>query len=252
MQLDELVNEHYRRLNENDLYIWNYISSHRKECEKLAIDQLAFKCNVSRTTILRFAQKISLKGYGELKVLLKLDNQKSKEELGDVDAICRSYQSVADHIRQMDCTEIFQKMDSSRNIYVYGVGMVQIAIKKELRRIFMSAGIIIYNLSGYDESEEILDVVSNQDLFIMISISGENKHILELTKKLKVLDVPILSLTRLQDNSLSHFSDYNLYIEDTRCSGAFIDLEYESLTTYFILIEILYLKYMQYKVRQIK
>ena len=78
MQLDELVNEHYRRLNENDLYIWNYISSHRKECEKLAIDQLAFRCNVSRTTILRFAQKISLKGYGELKVLLKMDNQKRR------------------------------------------------------------------------------------------------------------------------------------------------------------------------------
>ena len=64
MKLDELVNKHYGQLNENDLYIWNYISSHRKECEKLAIDQLAFKCSVSRTTVMRFDQKMYLKCYG--------------------------------------------------------------------------------------------------------------------------------------------------------------------------------------------
>ena len=57
MKLEELINQHYDHLNENDFYIWNYISKHKKECEKLAIDQLAYKCNVSRTTILRFAQK---------------------------------------------------------------------------------------------------------------------------------------------------------------------------------------------------
>ena len=78
MRLDELVIQYYNQLNENDIYNWNYISSHKKECEKLAIDQLAYKCNVSRTTILRFAQKLSLKGYGELKVYFKIDNQMRK------------------------------------------------------------------------------------------------------------------------------------------------------------------------------
>lgn len=81
MKLDELINKYHKQLNENDLYIWSYISKHRKECETLAIDQLAHKCNVSRTTILRFSQKLSLKGYGELKVYLKLDNEKSKRML---------------------------------------------------------------------------------------------------------------------------------------------------------------------------
>ena len=71
----ELINKHYNILNENDIYIWNYISNNKKECESLSIDNLAHKCNVSRTTILRFAQKISLKGYSELKLYLKLENQ---------------------------------------------------------------------------------------------------------------------------------------------------------------------------------
>ena len=75
MRLEELINKNYNRLNENDLYIWQYISAHRKECEKLSIDDLANHCHVSRTTILRFSQRLGLKGYTELKVYLRIDNQ---------------------------------------------------------------------------------------------------------------------------------------------------------------------------------
>ena len=52
MKLEELINKNYRQLNENDLYIWNYINHHKKECEHLSIDELALRCNVSRSTIL--------------------------------------------------------------------------------------------------------------------------------------------------------------------------------------------------------
>ncbi len=247
MKLEQLVNKYYRYLNENDLYIWDYISNHRKECEKLAIDQLAYKCSVSRTTVLRFAQKLSLKGYGELKVLLKLDNQKAKEDLDDVEMIRRSYQTVAENIKNMDCAEIFEKMDSARNIYIYGVGMIQSSIKREFKRLFMTAGVIIYNLSGYAEAENVLDIVDDRDLFFMISVSGENEFIIDLTKQLKIKNVPIVSITCLRDNSLSHLSDYNLYTSDTKIQCIFRNEGYDSLTTYFILMEILFLKYEHFK-----
>ena len=66
MKIDDLVNLHYDKLNQSDLHIWKYINAHRKESSNLTIDELASRCNVSRTTILRFAQKLSLKGYSEL------------------------------------------------------------------------------------------------------------------------------------------------------------------------------------------
>lgn len=47
MKLEELVNRNYQQLNDNDLYIWNYIIHHRKECERLSIDELALRCSVS-------------------------------------------------------------------------------------------------------------------------------------------------------------------------------------------------------------
>ena len=59
----------------NDLHIWRYISTHRQECANLSIEALGAKCNVSRTTILRFAQKPGLSGFSELRLLLRMECQ---------------------------------------------------------------------------------------------------------------------------------------------------------------------------------
>lgn len=247
MKLDELVNKNYNQLSENDFYIWNYISKNRKECENLSIDQLASKCNVSRSTVLRFAKKISLKGYSELKLYLKLENEEANENTDNVDLVCSNYDKVIKSIREKDCTEIFKVIDSARNIYVYGVGMIQSSVKKELRRAFMLGGKILYDVSGYKEAEYALNCANSEDLFIIISVSGENEFILDLTKKLKVKNIPVISITQLKENSLSQMSNYNLYISAVTLPEIFDVIEYKSLTSYFILIEILFLKYIEYK-----
>ena len=76
MKLEALVYDNYKSLNENDKYIWKYILNNKKECENMSIQDLAANCNVSHTTILRFAQKLGLNGYSELKFCLKLENNK--------------------------------------------------------------------------------------------------------------------------------------------------------------------------------
>lgn len=73
MRLEELLNQYSDRLSENDLYIWDYVEKHKKQCENMTIEELARKCNVSRTTVLRFTKKLSLKGFGEFKVHLRME-----------------------------------------------------------------------------------------------------------------------------------------------------------------------------------
>lgn len=80
MQLNELVNLHFDDLNESDLYIWNYINNHREVCTKITIEDLGKKCNVSRTTILRFSKKIGLEGFAELKYYLR--NEQTLADVG--------------------------------------------------------------------------------------------------------------------------------------------------------------------------
>lgn len=102
MQLEELINKNYSQLNENDLYIWKYISTHRKECENISINQLADYCHVSRTTILRFSKRLGLKGFTELKVLLKIDNNISKYYLDGVDTLYKTYSQYLEEIKNKD------------------------------------------------------------------------------------------------------------------------------------------------------
>ena len=72
MNLDELVNKYHTDLNPNDLYIWEYLSKHRMKCSEMTIEELSKQCNVSKTSIIRFAKKLSLSGFSELKTYLKM------------------------------------------------------------------------------------------------------------------------------------------------------------------------------------
>ena len=85
MRLEELLNQYSDRLSENDLYIWDYVEKHKKQCENMTIEELARKCNVSRTTVLRFTKKLSLKGFGEFKVHLKMENDDKKQDTSKAD-----------------------------------------------------------------------------------------------------------------------------------------------------------------------
>lgn len=246
MKLEMLVNKYYGQLNDNDLYIWNYILHNKKECERMTIDQMAYKCNVSRTTILRFAQKLSLKGYGELKVYLKLDNEKNIESTNNLDFVCNSYYDVIKTMREMDCTEIFEKIDKANRLYVYGIGMVQSSIKKEIKRNFLCGNKIFYDIGNLSEAKNVTRIAQEGDLCIIISVSGENESLLEIAKELKMKNVTVISITKLKENSLARISDLNLYIATATINDFLTINNYESVTAYFILIEILFIKYMEY------
>ena len=56
MALEELINEHRQELNNTDMGIWKYIVQHRAAVRRSSIHELARACNVSTTTIVRFAQ----------------------------------------------------------------------------------------------------------------------------------------------------------------------------------------------------
>lgn len=55
MKLEALVSRHYDELNPNDLIIWRYITQNKEQCLNMTIEALAQLCNVSRSTVMRFA-----------------------------------------------------------------------------------------------------------------------------------------------------------------------------------------------------
>ena len=158
INLETLIYENYKYLNENDKYIWSYILNNKKECENMSIQDLASRCNVSHTTILRFAQKIGLNGYSELKFYLKFEN-KNKCIFNKHEVINASdnIKKTIDTLIKSDLSDVFNLLDSCSKIYAYGSGKVQLNAAKELQRSFLTVGKLINVIEGNEE----LDIIIN-------------------------------------------------------------------------------------------
>ena len=94
MTLHELIEQNYHKLSDNDLHIWQYISANEAACQDMSIDDLADACHISHTTIIRFARKLGLKGFGELKFILRWQNQQAPPPASSLPRLSRSRRTI--------------------------------------------------------------------------------------------------------------------------------------------------------------
>ena len=248
MRLEELVNKYYDKLNQNDIYIWRYIVKNKKKCSKLTIEQLAILCNVSRTTILRFSQKLSLKGFSELKIYLKWETSEEVQiETDSVKIMCDGYKRAIDDIGKRDFTGACKLIYEAKRVFIYGSGDIQMAVARQLKMMFLHGGKCLYDFEGLSIDATFFSLVSPDDLVILISLSGESEKVVELAKKMKLNNVKVLSITKLKDNLLASLSDENIYITTSQINVDSNYRTFESTTILYITAEILFVNYSLYK-----
>lgn len=251
MTLEEIIKIKYHSLNENDLYIWRYISENKQVCSKLTIEELGKRCNVSRTTILRFAKKLELEGYSELKYYLRQEHQADDSGLMqkktiDLDPILVNYNIMLQEMKNKNLIPVCEMIDKAERIIIAGSGNVQHLMARELQRAFLRANVVMTVINGRAEMESIPRWIKTDDLVILISLSGENEEINDLAKVLRIKGVGMISITRMASNSLSRLADEPIYVfsESVSVEGSYV---YMSVTMFFSLIEILFIRYYNYK-----
>ena len=224
MQLEELVNQYYDDLNENDLMIWKYILAHKKECCEISIDELSKRCNISRATISRFSQKISFEGFREFKMRLKLECQQVQvKNDGMLDEICNNYLKSMELTKDSDLDDLFEHIHHARRLF----------------KVFF------VTLYGKSELKMTINGLGEQDVMIFISVSGENEMAIEAMKTLKNKGTYIVSITKLNNNTLARLADKSLYVITDQYKR-FNNRTYETTSAYFNTVEILFLKYLDY------
>ena len=163
MKIENLIEENYEKLNDNDIYIWNYILHHKKECRTMSIQELASKCNVSHTTILRFTHKLGLEGYSELKIHLKWEEKGENQfDPKEIDNTCKDIIMTMEELKNRDFNEMFRTIDNADKIYIYGSGAVQKDAAKELKRNMIFSNILVYVLEGKEETNIILEALTKR------------------------------------------------------------------------------------------
>jgi len=107
--------------------------------------------------------------------------------------------------------EVVNLIDKSRVIYVVSQGL-----HINLARIFLEKmswiGKTVSITSHSDVSYHNASNAKQDEIFILVSYSGETNGVVKIAKKLKQLNMPFVAITSFGTNSLSHLSDYVLYI----------------------------------------
>lgn len=248
LRIEELIHKHFNDLNDTDLHIWKYIVNHKKECCHYTIYELADQCNVSRTTILRFANKLSLSGYSELKALLKIEDRGSLENTGyDIQRAFDSYYRTIEDMKKKDFSNINEMIAQAKQIYVYATGVMQKNIARELQRLFNTMGTYIIDIGSSGEINHFLKKMDAGSLVFIISLKGENVETIEFVRKLKLKDVPVISMTMFRDNTLATMCDENIYIYTLDLRAMYQDqLTLTSSVGFFVAVETLYMRYQMY------
>lgn len=246
MKFNELVSKHYHDLNENDKDIVKYIEENKKTCFNYSISLFAKECLVSKTSLVRFAQKLGLPGFGELKALLKWDDREDdKTDDNLMELVASNYHKMINDISNKDFSNIFNNLDNCKRIVVYGSGYGQARVASEFKRIFLPTGKTIICMNGYDMVDSLKKVVNNDDYVIIISLSGEKEKIVEFSKYLKIMKINSLSITRMKSNPLASICDDSLYINSIKIPSQY-QIDYEIATPYFMLIEMMYIYYQKH------
>ncbi len=245
--MEELINRNYGRLSETDLHIWHFIDRNRKKCMNMNIEDLSQACNVSRTTISRFAQKLSLNGFSELKVYLKLQSVEPKSPDEEVlTMVCDDCKKVIDEMQKRDCTDVCRTIYNAGRVFAYGSGAVQSTVARELQRMFLSIGETVTAFEGDKETERMLKHIRDNDVMILISLSGESEKIVSFAKELVAKNITIISITKLNKNRLASLSNYNIYMTSTFVTTG-TSVNFETTTLYYIIIELLLVKYIIFR-----
>lgn len=246
MRLDELVNENYEKLNENDLLIWRYIQNHKKECCAISIEELAGKCCISRTTISRFTQKLSFDGFREFKLRLKMEYEEEQARKDVMlDDVCSNYVRCIQSVKDTDMREICERIYHAKRLFVFGTGEMQNAAAQMIKRMFLYAKRFFVPLAGKNEVTMAVENLGPEDFVIIISLSGETSLAVEAAKKLKSKGTYLLSITRLSNNTVARLSNKSLYImpNPLMSVGA---VTFEACSSYFNVVELLCVKYLMY------
>lgn len=245
MILEELVNQKYDLLTANDREILTSVFRDKEMVKGMNSTQLAAFLHVSRTTLVRLLKKLDIDTYAEFKLLLQRKEEEQTSYFYDLQDIVKEYHGMIDELKKHSYRKICEIIYQADTIYLYGTGNEQKTIAEEFKRIFLTFGKCCVDLFDQGEVRFAGTRFKDQDLFIAISLSGENDNAVNVIRTVQAYGIRTISLTRWANNTLARMCQENLYV-GTKTISHTSGEAYEMVATFYILLDILSVRYLEY------
>lgn len=212
VELDQVISKYYNELSETELEIAKYVMRSKKDMKEISITELAEKTYTSKSSVLRFVQKLGFSGFIEFKYLIDWEGNSDSLSYTETDV---SYftEKILDYLTTFEYRRLFDLINESENIFLIATGLSQRYQAQTLQRDFLKAGKNMSMLpagTNTDLTQAVIEKLTKKDLLIVISTSGENEVLKEMLSVPILKEVPLFSITSHTKNWLQEKSTLSL------------------------------------------
>lgn len=225
---------------------------------KMSTKEIAKLTFTSQATPVRLAQKLGFSGWNTFKDAFDREVAYMKSHFSDLDpnrpfANNDSFMSVANKVcsllkESIDDTltlldyEILHKcihlIHSSNSTQIFAVSTPLLFAEEFKLKMARIGKTIRLNTLQQEQFNEAINL-TKKDCAILISYSGESDAVLEIADILKRNGVPIIAITSVGDNTLSHYATHKLECTTREKLYSKID-SYTSNQSFRVILDILY------------
>lgn len=215
------------KLSPSEKEIIQYIIKNKYQLKDLTTRQIGKETFTSPAAIIRLSHKLGFNGFNDLKQQYLQEIEYMMSHFNQIDPnipfnqfhsiqeisyimeelmieTSKDTLSLIDHDTLRNALNLFKK---SKHIYIFGFGAyVNIASSFQMKMTRIHKPVFVYQQVG--EMKQNASIIDKNDCAIFISYSGENETLLFIAHYLKERNIPIIVLTSLGDNSMSHLANH--------------------------------------------
>ncbi|MEX9869095.1 MurR/RpiR family transcriptional regulator [Providencia huaxiensis] len=231
MTLLDIITYSLPRLAENQRKIAQFILENPENVLNLSSQQLAEILDVSQSAIVKFSQKVGLKGYPALKLALSeiIGRQQFKEgaphsalhnRIAPDDNLMVVAQklameknhSITETTKLIDFKQferVIERIDQSQRVQIVGIGGSGLTAK-DLSYKLQKIGITTLVESDHHVQIAAALTLNTHDVQIVISFTGRRKDMLTAANIARKQGACVVAITRDRDSPLGQLADYVL------------------------------------------
>nr|WP_263313484.1 MurR/RpiR family transcriptional regulator [Mammaliicoccus sp. Marseille-Q6498] len=220
-------------LSELEKRVLDFILNKYQKISSMSIDDISREVYVSTATISRTSQKLGYEGYRELKYAIiqnqsstiqnKDDNNFDVEIKNFMQENINNLKGTIDNLEDDDLIKAVHLISHASLIEIMGVG-ASLTNGMDLARKLTFLGKIATSRTDWDELYAISNNMTENDLAICMSSSGETTHVINYAKRLKNNNVPILAIVSNRDSQLAKLSTITLVAKTNHLYIGDVDL----------------------------
>ena len=214
------IKKQYASLSKAQKRIANYILNHREAVVHYSITTMAQKTGTVSSTVTRFCQALSYKGFSELKVYIEKNLispsvadtpiQKSDSIQTVIQKLMNSSQNaVSDTLRTLDTRSLVKAADAimaAKNVVLFGQssGYVSAMYAKQL---LLRINILSQTVKGNLDMNLAASTLTKGDVAIGIGYSGEIKSVIEALNIVKHNHGTTIVITAKPNSTMAKLAD---------------------------------------------